>query len=118
VNIDELAQSVSNDLGMAVLHVRLTSAIPAALQAYLFLSPNLVVGMHGGAWGSATAMSVGQAAVEIVPGVANAKHIVTPGGALYEASACPACKRARSNSGIANVADVIEKARTMLERIS
>jgi capsular polysaccharide biosynthesis protein len=97
--------------------VKPAAILPEAIQTYLFLAARCVIGMHGGAWGSALVMSNGQAAVEILPTAtnANAQHIVTIGGAKYERSLCVDCARSQTKSGMANLDDVVSKARKLLE---
>jgi hypothetical protein len=116
-NIDDLAKRLADDLGLFVLIVRPAAILPEAIQVYLFLVAHCVIGMHGGAWGSALVMADGQAAVEILPAGTNAhaRHIVTTGGAIYESSLCVDCARSQTNSGSANLDDVLIKASKVLE---
>ena len=62
---DQVAQAVA-DRGLVVLFVEFTRAVPDELQLWLFASARVVVGMHGGAWGTAVVMGGGQSAVEIL----------------------------------------------------
>lgn len=115
-NIEKLAQTLAKELGLAVLLFQPHYDIPEALQVYLFLAASLVVGMHGGAWGSALVLSTGQAAVEVLPNPSSltARHIVTVGGAAYESSLCLDCSSASKDSGRANVKEVVKKAQHVL----
>lgn len=111
LNIDEVAQSVADEFKSLVLFVYLSQAVSRTLQAYLFSSAKLIIGMHGGAWGQAVLMGPNQAAIEILPWPkasrqANAEHIVRLGGAKYAAVECSSCSQSKSRSGVVNGNDV------------
>jgi capsular polysaccharide biosynthesis protein len=116
-NIDALVETLAEELGFVVVVVHLNTEVPQLhQQIYLFLVAQLIVGMHGGAWGSALVTSVGQAAVEVLPKIhnTNAEHIVSPGGAVYEASLCLTCTDSKSLTGEADIPDVLLKAKKAL----
>lgn len=110
LNDDDVARQLADSLDMYVLVVHPTTTIPATLQTYLWLSANLVVGMHGGCWAGSVVMTAGQAAVEIVPERIDSRSMVELGGGSYEAAACPDCVKRKSRSGQVVVTDIMEKA--------
>eukprot|EP00545_Synedropsis_sp_CCMP1620_P013551 CAMPEP_0119028328 /NCGR_PEP_ID=MMETSP1176-20130426/38686_1 /TAXON_ID=265551 /ORGANISM="Synedropsis recta cf, Strain CCMP1620" /LENGTH=568 /DNA_ID=CAMNT_0006984445 /DNA_START=259 /DNA_END=1965 /DNA_ORIENTATION=+ len=115
-NIDELVETLAEELGFVVVVVHLNEEVPQLHQIYLFLVAQLIVAMHGGAWGSALVTSVGQAAVEVLPKMQNinADHIVSAGGAVYDSSLCLTCLDSKSLTGEADIPDVLFKAKKAL----
>lgn len=119
-NVEEVAHSLAESLGLAVIMIHPTLALPEQLQDYLFLAAQTVVGMHGGAWGSAWMLTLQQGAVEVTPKLtgANARHLVTAGGGVYDSSLCLDCGTSKSLSGRANISDIVQKTKAVLCRVA
>ena len=114
-NVNAMAQKVSDATGMPVVLLHPTLAVPVSLQMYILYACQVVLAMHGGAWGLAYGLSPRQAAVEILPHGQQLtfQHMVDMGKPVYRKVACPTCRP----TGPVNVDEVIRNVRDALAEL-